>query len=168
LTLEDLGNLGDFIGAIGVVASLVYLALQIRQNTESVRAATEIDACRAWNEWDSLFAHDEQLVLLWQRGAADLHSLNPGEIGRFNSTLVLLFHIAEMFYRQNQRGLLDEELWRGWEEHLAKYLRLPGVQEWLRNLRPLDLFSRSFREYVETKLQHMKQVDRSSSRDSAA
>jgi hypothetical protein len=108
LTLEDIGNLGEFIGAIGVVASLVYLSLQIRQNTKSLRAATEIDACRAWNEWDALFAHDEELVLLWQRGANDLQSLNPGEFGRFNSTLVLLFHIAELFYRQNRRGLLDE------------------------------------------------------------
>ena len=33
MTLEDLGNLGEFVGAIGVVVSLVYLALQIRQNT---------------------------------------------------------------------------------------------------------------------------------------
>jgi hypothetical protein len=29
--LEDLGNIGEFVGAIGVVLSLVYLAIQIRQ-----------------------------------------------------------------------------------------------------------------------------------------
>ena len=37
MTLEDLGNLGEFIAAVAVVVSLVYLALQIRQNTRSVR-----------------------------------------------------------------------------------------------------------------------------------
>ena len=40
MTLEDLGNLGEFVAAIGVIASLVYLALQIRQNTASLRSST--------------------------------------------------------------------------------------------------------------------------------
>ena len=39
-TLQDLGSLGEFVGAIGVVVSLVYLAQQMRQNTTSVRAAS--------------------------------------------------------------------------------------------------------------------------------
>ena len=40
MTLEDLGNLGEFLGAIGVIASLVYLAVQIRQNTRAVNSNT--------------------------------------------------------------------------------------------------------------------------------
>ena len=40
MTLESLGNLGEFVGAIGVVISLVYLARQMHQNTLSVRAAS--------------------------------------------------------------------------------------------------------------------------------
>ena len=39
-TLQALGNLGEFIGALGVVISLVYLAGQMSQNTTSVRAAS--------------------------------------------------------------------------------------------------------------------------------
>ena len=46
MTLEDLGNIGEFVAAIAVVVSLVYLAFQIRQgsrqivqNTNSVLAA---------------------------------------------------------------------------------------------------------------------------------
>jgi hypothetical protein len=31
--LEDLGNIGEFAGAIGVVASLLYLAWEVRRNT---------------------------------------------------------------------------------------------------------------------------------------
>ena len=33
MSLGDLANLGQIIGAIAVVVSLVYVALQIRQNT---------------------------------------------------------------------------------------------------------------------------------------
>ena len=38
--IESLGNIGDFVGGIGVVVSLVYLATQSRQNARSTRAAS--------------------------------------------------------------------------------------------------------------------------------
>lgn len=39
-TLEALGNLGDFVGGIGVIATLGYLAVQVRQNTAALRTAS--------------------------------------------------------------------------------------------------------------------------------
>ena len=38
--LENLGNLGDFIGGVGVVITLVYLATQVRQNTRALRLSS--------------------------------------------------------------------------------------------------------------------------------
>lgn len=38
--LEDMGNLGDFIGGIAVVATLVYLALQVRHGRSAMEANT--------------------------------------------------------------------------------------------------------------------------------
>ncbi|MBW2725788.1 MAG: hypothetical protein JRE71_15510 [Deltaproteobacteria bacterium] len=40
MTLQDLGNIGEFVGAIGVVTSLVYLALQIRQQSRQINENT--------------------------------------------------------------------------------------------------------------------------------
>jgi hypothetical protein len=37
-TIQDLGAIGEFVGAIVVVVTLVYLVLQIRQNTLSIRS----------------------------------------------------------------------------------------------------------------------------------
>ncbi len=37
---DAIGAIAELLGAIGVIASLVYLATQIRQNTRSVRSAT--------------------------------------------------------------------------------------------------------------------------------
>ena len=39
MTLEDLGNIGEFVGAVAVVVSLLYLAVQIRQNSRLLRSA---------------------------------------------------------------------------------------------------------------------------------
>ncbi len=39
MTIQDLGSLGELIAAVATVATLVYLALQIRQNTHTLRHA---------------------------------------------------------------------------------------------------------------------------------
>lgn len=39
MNLNDLANLGQIIGALTVVVSLIYIVLQIRQNTHAVRSA---------------------------------------------------------------------------------------------------------------------------------
>jgi hypothetical protein len=38
MTLQDLGGLGELIGAVAVVLSLAYLAVQVRQNTRALNA----------------------------------------------------------------------------------------------------------------------------------
>ncbi len=45
--LENLGNLGEFIGSIAVLASLLYLALQVRQATKWQRHAAALDRATA-------------------------------------------------------------------------------------------------------------------------
>ena len=39
MNLRDLGNIGEFVGAIAVVVSMVYLAIQVRRNTQSLDAS---------------------------------------------------------------------------------------------------------------------------------
>ena len=44
MTIQDLGSLGELIGSVAVLATLVYLALQTRQNTLAI--AAQVDAAR--------------------------------------------------------------------------------------------------------------------------
>ena len=39
--LEDLGNLGDFLGGLAVIATLIYLAVQVRQNSQQIAQNSE-------------------------------------------------------------------------------------------------------------------------------
>ncbi len=38
--LDELGNIGEFVGGLAVVVTLVYLAIQIRRNTATTRVQT--------------------------------------------------------------------------------------------------------------------------------
>lgn len=52
--LEALGNLGDFIGGIAVVATLLYLAVQVRQNTVALRTASRQQIVAGFREYNRL------------------------------------------------------------------------------------------------------------------
>ena len=51
MDLTQLANLGEFIGGVAVVASLLYVGTQIRQNTDSIRETAEFDSSRSFSEW---------------------------------------------------------------------------------------------------------------------
>ena len=40
MTIQDLGSIGELIAAIATVATLVYLAVQLKQNTRALRSQT--------------------------------------------------------------------------------------------------------------------------------
>ena len=44
LTIQDLGALGEFLGSIAVLVTLIYLAFQTRQNTQAIGA--QLDAAQ--------------------------------------------------------------------------------------------------------------------------
>ena len=79
MTLDDLGNIGEFVGAVGVVVSLIYLAVQIRRNTRSVRASTFQEAVRDVAILSDLLATDAELSRIWSSGLQDLDALKPDE-----------------------------------------------------------------------------------------
>ena len=47
LTIQDVGALGELLGSVAVLVTLVYLALQTRQNTMAIGA--QLDATRVAN-----------------------------------------------------------------------------------------------------------------------
>lgn len=90
MTLQELGSLGELIGAIATVATLIYLTLQIRLNTslqrQSLRAlelSAQDQAYRYGAEFRAMLLQDEAASDLWLRGCADRKNLTKSERMRF-------------------------------------------------------------------------------------
>jgi hypothetical protein len=56
MSLHELANLGQIIGGLAVVISLIYVAYQIRQNTNAVRSATAQTVHEHFSNWYNLIA----------------------------------------------------------------------------------------------------------------
>ena len=97
VSLEDLGNIGEFVGAIGVVLSLIYLAIQIRQNTRqleqntrSVRSSSFHAAATAVGAYVAPIAKSEALAEILDRGLRG-ETLTDTQRTRFDALLSRLF-----------------------------------------------------------------------------
>lgn len=61
-----LGNYGEFVGAIAVVITLIYLANQINQNTKAMKSNAYRETSRMWadHNWDIAQDHELASIVL--------------------------------------------------------------------------------------------------------
>ena len=87
MSLEDLGNIGEFIAAIAVVLSLIYLAVQIRQNTRSVRMASHYAVMSEFRTNIRVLTQDPELASAYQAGLEHPDQLSDTDRARFGPLL---------------------------------------------------------------------------------
>jgi len=71
MSLEALGNLGEFVSSIAVLVSLVYLAIQIKKSTETERTSTYRSIVCDFGQVNQILASDPNLNLLYARALED-------------------------------------------------------------------------------------------------
>jgi hypothetical protein len=132
LTIEDLGNLGDFIAAIATVATLAYLAFQIRLNTKSNQAST----ASAWFEQESAIAmFIAQHANIYRRGNANLEELNEDEAVVYLQIVSVEVGDVWSGMIQFKNGLLSESDLATYEVSWKNYMANPGFRSVWSNLR---------------------------------
>ena len=144
---EALGAIGEIVGAIAVVLTLGYLAVQIRQNTRSVRAATHHSSARAATETQNIFAQSNDLARIFRIGSRESEELTEDERQRFDAILLSIFMWYEDAFFQYQQSMIDREVWEGRERSLLGQLKRPGTASWW--TRRSGLLAHSFVSYVD-------------------
>ena len=76
-----IANIGEIVAAVMVVVSLIYVALQIRQNTHTLKITAAQTFVGMYNTITSDLTRPD-LAALWHKGMHDFSSLEGGE---FNS-----------------------------------------------------------------------------------
>jgi hypothetical protein len=141
VTLEDLGNVGEFVGALAVVASLIYLAVQLRQNTkqmvengEEARLAALERAVQASSQLRLAMIRDAGVADIWIRGSRNLTDLDEQDALRFYMLVSDVLFNHETYFMRCQ--LTDPERWPPWRNTLRRLLVYPGFQELLKTIKP--------------------------------
>jgi hypothetical protein len=79
MTFEALGDLGDFVSGIGVVVTLVYLAVQVRGNTQALQSNTLQTLQSEANRMNLATASNPELARVLVKAENGLDHLSPVE-----------------------------------------------------------------------------------------
>ena len=139
---EAISAIGQIVGAIAVVISVLYLAREIRSNARAARVASLETLIR----WLGQLAEHPHLRELYHRGIHDFDSLGGADLVGFGVLMNQLFHIIQETYYQHADGHLDPRVWRSTEVSVRELIAYPGIQAWWR-LRS-HWFSEEFVNYV--------------------
>ncbi|HSG76812.1 MAG TPA: hypothetical protein VLA30_11830 [Burkholderiales bacterium] len=128
MTLVDLANIGQMVGALAVVASLIFVGLQVRQNTKATRATALQMNADYWLAYFTLLA-DKQFSELYSKGALGRVELEGGQFGQFFFLCRATFMGCENQHHQYLSGLLDDDAYRGYEATIREQIAaFPGVR----------------------------------------
>ena len=53
---DAIATIAESIGAVGVIASVLYLAYEVRSNTKVLRADSSKDAARGWSDFNQMLS----------------------------------------------------------------------------------------------------------------
>ena len=153
MTLSDLGNLGEFLGGIGVIVTLAYLAIQIRRNTQEVRSAS-LDAVAASHfEFQRSVWADPVLNKLWFDGMYGVE-LPEDEGRRFLFMVISLARLWERAYNKSRGGTLESGSWSGIHLELTGVFSFPGTQEYWKRIQ--FMFPSDFVDFAENAIRKVE------------
>ena len=153
MTLQDLGSIGEFLAAIATLATLVYLAAQIRQNTRAIKATSFMESQHSLAGVHDYLAQNPELLELVDsafdptRPRSDYSEkelLRLGVLGR------ALIQRTEAQYYLHKSGFLETDFWEMRRSWLRGWLDLPVWEEWWSSERSQGTFSHAFIENIES------------------
>jgi hypothetical protein len=146
MTLVEIYEISQILGSAAVVASLIFLGVQIRHNTKATQAASHHAISEALNQINLLWARNGEVTRLWLSGMHDRRTLTPEERWRFDSTLRAYLHVCETMYTQANLGAGDIGIVTAEENGIKFALSSVSVREWWAE-NPFG-FSTEFRDYI--------------------
>ncbi len=166
---EAIGAIAELLGAIGVILSLAYLAVQIRQNTRQLGEHSRelriaaIDAiANSFSRFRDPLIRDPELAALWLRGVKDYDGLDDVERIRIGRLMQELFFAHQNTWSRYQEGAITEAAWRDHRQAIATNLQHPGIRSWWALTRAI--FADEFEEVIEELLRESTHT----ARDAAA
>ncbi len=130
MSLTDLASLGSFVSGVAVAITLVFLVVQLRQNTLAVRAAASQAHSTLYTEISNIVSVNADMARIWRLGTGDIGTLNDDERVRFISYCSTIFRFMESARLQWRSGQLDREPWMELEAEIKDFAQHPGVRSY--------------------------------------
>ncbi len=153
MNIQDIGALAELLSALAVLASLIYLATQIRQNTAMIIAQTVQASVDATQRVLLHRVQDDKLREVLRKARFE-GSLDLDEYELLASYLQAVFMNFQARFQHNARGLFDRSVNESFELILMDYLAQPYVRQWWSFAE--SLFGAEFKAHCEAIITTLK------------
>ncbi len=150
MELQAYTLIAEVVGAVAVVLTLIYLAIQLRQNTKALRtSAYQGMVANSMQILTTLLADPERAQFFLRVQS------NPGQITeedgvRWHWFMLAAFRHWDNLYYQYRTGALETEMWEGYDHLMTNWLQNQAWSEWF--MEHEESFSRSLRVLIHDKI----------------
>ena len=158
MILEQVHLIAEIIAAIAVIASLLYLGIQIRNSRIQVQNDSIDLITKERGEITRILAEDSEMSRIIAKSLAGKRKLHPNEHFRFSGYMYYAFINFELGFRKWKKKELDHVLWLAYEEAIRWWLYSPGTQKWWKN-NLVPGYTKDFNTYVNNLIETINSED---------
>ncbi|MDD9895930.1 MAG: hypothetical protein OXU24_09105 [Gammaproteobacteria bacterium] len=151
---DALGAIGEIVGAVGVIATLLYLAKQIHESNLASRQAGIQEILNQVQQFMHNLGLSAELTDLWIRGHLNSPDLTTNELVQFRFLLMQNTVIWERTFQLQSDGKFDARIWESMLRHRRNVLASPGYKSFYEARK--ELFSDEFQTFLEKEINSIK------------
>ena len=139
MQLAKVNGLLAILANIGVLAGIIFVGIEIQQNTSAVQSSTLQDITNSTAEALFLRLANPEIGEVIIRGRDDLSSLSEIDRSQFNTYQRVMWLRFQNTHYQYELGSFPERIWESYYQIMCGQLTIPGIREdWPRHTRVLS------------------------------
>ena len=147
MTLEELAFVAEIVGTLAVVASLIYVSIQVKDGARAARSAAVTDATAAVQSIYQELGANSQMSVLFFKGLTDPNSLTRHEQFQYLMLMHSFFLAFQRNFLLSREGTLNVELRDSIGTAIHTINHLPGCRFYWRQRK--SFFQPEFVVWVE-------------------
>jgi hypothetical protein len=149
MNITKIAQFTEIVSGIAVLVTLVFLYIEVRENSAVIRASSYTQSTAMINEWRYQGANNPELTRLFRAFMnGETNTFNEIEAQQFSFFIGALWGVYESSYYSKGYGILGEQEWRRFETQACLQYQKGLPQGFWPHMR--SLVSEEFYTYVET------------------
>lgn len=125
---DALGAIGEIVGAIAVVVTLLYVARQIHQANAQTQAQARYSFVEAYGHMNTSISGDKAVASVFRRGIKGL-DLDEDEYIQFFALIGQFLNTWSVLYDLHEHGMLPENQWSMVRKDIITMMSEPGGKD---------------------------------------
>ena len=161
MKLEKLGVIAEIAGAVAVVTTLIFVAIEVEQNTLSQDASTMQEVYRDLRTYLEDVPDEIRCKSRFTN-----QPLTRGEVSEYNQWLSMGLRMFENWHALNRLSVISDEIFASYMNHVEIMFRDQYARDYWRNDGGSQYFTKEFAEYINAFIEHNPAPERASEEQS--